>query len=331
MLVMENSNKKDISISIIRVCAMLAIVLAHILTYFSINTHQILSIGVEIFLIISGYLYSNRKIENKKEFLIKRAKKLLIPFIIWSFILSISTIVIYGKNKLAIQSFITSLFNLQGLNWIFLNTKIGINRISGIAHCWFLTVIFICYILMALIKNTELENKLKNKKYLILLIIAQIVLSYLKIQISYLICFYIGYSFIEKDKIDRKQARNIIVFAVIISITRITANLLIDGTILYNDVIARLSSLVIGYIFVIFVMYNEINANNFYKAISNNVVFNFFEEYSFYIYIVHYCFMKDPFNVNSITSNRTIQLSYILLMTFLSCIILKKVSNKITK
>ena len=48
------------SISIIRVIAMLSIILGHYLMMKNIYTYQLLSIGVEIFLLVSGYLYGTR-------------------------------------------------------------------------------------------------------------------------------------------------------------------------------------------------------------------------------------------------------------------------------
>lgn len=57
--------KQDLTLSAIRVLAMLSIILGHWLSFLGINTYQLLSVGVEIFLFLSGYLYSNKKLVKK--------------------------------------------------------------------------------------------------------------------------------------------------------------------------------------------------------------------------------------------------------------------------
>ena len=57
----------DPRISVIRVCAMLSIIAGHWLSMQNINHFQFGAIGVEIFFFVSGYLYSDKKIHNVKD------------------------------------------------------------------------------------------------------------------------------------------------------------------------------------------------------------------------------------------------------------------------
>lgn len=62
-------NEKDITVSIIRVLSMLMIILDHLLPWEGISTKQLLSVGVEIFLFISGYLYGDRVLDSFSKFI----------------------------------------------------------------------------------------------------------------------------------------------------------------------------------------------------------------------------------------------------------------------
>lgn len=59
--------KRNSSISIIRVLAMLLIIIGHYFRMVDIYDYQLTAVGVEIFLFISGYLYSDKIIENAKK------------------------------------------------------------------------------------------------------------------------------------------------------------------------------------------------------------------------------------------------------------------------
>lgn len=75
--------ERDYSISLLRIVAMFMIVGCHIASFLNNNIiAMILNVGVEIFLIISGYLYSNKVIINNKKFIVKRSKKIIKPLIV---------------------------------------------------------------------------------------------------------------------------------------------------------------------------------------------------------------------------------------------------------
>ena len=51
--------KYNPAISFVRVIAMMSIIVGHLFVIYGINDYQLLAIGVEIFLFISGFLYGN--------------------------------------------------------------------------------------------------------------------------------------------------------------------------------------------------------------------------------------------------------------------------------
>lgn len=60
----EMKSKFNPAISFIRVLAMFSIIVGHLCTAYNINTFQFGSIGVEIFLFISGFLYGNYQADS---------------------------------------------------------------------------------------------------------------------------------------------------------------------------------------------------------------------------------------------------------------------------
>lgn len=72
--------EKNLSITITRVISMLMIIVCHLLSWLDISfLAMILNVGVYIFLIISGILYSNKSIDDAVFFIKRRWEKLCIP------------------------------------------------------------------------------------------------------------------------------------------------------------------------------------------------------------------------------------------------------------
>lgn len=153
--------KRDSTISIIRVLAMISIIAGHVFAWENINTYQLLSIGVEIFLFVSGYLYAHKDIDSILAFLKERITKLLIPSWIMMCVLGIATWCIEGE--LESGTVLVYLLNLQGIPFVFRGIKNG--QLFQGGQLWFLTVIFACYIIMYWAKSIGLTRGLINIFY----------------------------------------------------------------------------------------------------------------------------------------------------------------------
>ena len=148
--------KKDPVISLIRVLAMFSIIIGHYLSMININHFQFGAIGVEIFLFISGWLYSEKQIEHCGKWLYGRCKRILVPYwIVLSFIIMLR---IAFKQENPLFSVVLFYLNLQGINKVL--PSITYESITGMGHTWFLTVLMICYVLMIFIKKEKnIEKK----------------------------------------------------------------------------------------------------------------------------------------------------------------------------
>ena len=78
---------KNIAISYIRLIAMILIVICHFLQFYGYKLAFYLNIGVQLFFIISGYLYGNKDIDNIVPFLKKRFRKILVPYWIMALVM----------------------------------------------------------------------------------------------------------------------------------------------------------------------------------------------------------------------------------------------------
>lgn len=110
--------------------------------FYDIETfmRQICFIGVDIFFFLSSYSISKRNIENYKEYIFVRFKKVYIPFIIFSLVA-----MIYFKWDVK-----TFILTISGLN-LFIK--------GGGSFLWFFPTIMIVYILLPLFNKINIKYK----------------------------------------------------------------------------------------------------------------------------------------------------------------------------
>lgn len=239
--------KYNIALSFVRVIAMLSIILGHLCKAYKINDYQFGGIGVEIFLFLSGYLYSNRQLNDYAKWLVGRWKRLIFPLWCAIGIYLIISIAI-GKNVEG-NSLICYIFCIQGIKNIFFD--ISIPKLPGMGQTWFLTVIIVCYFLMIVLKKALfIENWINDNKIISLLITValQIACCYVGIQLIYFIEFFIGYYFAKKDDetshnlwVTKKNVSALMILGGFSGVIRLVSKKYIDGSILYDRIVARWS------------------------------------------------------------------------------------------
>lgn len=146
-----NMSNRNISLQLIRVVAMLMIALDHILSRLAFPMQamivQIANSGVFIFLLLSGFLYGSKEIQDWKCWLRKRICRICIP--LWIFMIIDFVVEAILWNFFDIKYVFIYAFNLQGI--------LGVN--IGGTNLWFLTLIMFCYLL------TPIFQWLKQQKY----------------------------------------------------------------------------------------------------------------------------------------------------------------------
>lgn len=136
------SEKESNAIVIIRATAMFSIVLCHLFQAYNIlSIGSVLNIGVQVFLVMSGYLYGKKQITCWSQWYKKRFLKLYIPFtIVWLSVFLFH--IIFKTDTIKWYNIVNYLTNLQGLRLVFDITQL---HVSGLNHLWFMTAIMFAY------------------------------------------------------------------------------------------------------------------------------------------------------------------------------------------
>lgn len=332
------------SISIIRVLAMFLIVFGHVCSWAGIYLYQFGSLGVEIFLFISGYFYGKKQIKNKMKYLLDRTKRIMFPFWVLTFFLSMY-LLFTDEILLAFQQMAEALLNLIGFSkLVTFPTAIGSKHLSAISHCWFLTIIMICYIITAIIKGSKIERQVEEhaRLFLIIGIFAQIGIAFLGVQLSYILQYFIGYFFCRcEEKVTYKSYKFFVELSavtVVLCVGRFIANRFLDNTIFYDDVIARLSfnALAIWVIYIIDFVCSRFSS--FSNKVAKSKIWISIDKLSYPIYLTHYMFVKTPFNVDEYIKGDVLQVLCIIafsvmsaIVLYLICVLIGKINNKFIK
>lgn len=252
------------TISTMRVIAMTMIVAYHSLYFYTGVWWQFQStvvplwvkcskfldyIDLSMFVFISGFLYGwlylyKGKYQNKTKFIIGKARRLLIPYIVW------------GVSMILLQPSIH--------NWISLST--------GISHLWFLLMLFWIFCISTVLLRKKTENASPLKMPLIILLsylIWLITHTYsnhhyflcIEASLSYLPSFVLGY-FCAQKKIQQNSNS---IFKILLSLSILVFTIYIflcpELPNIGNDLLIRLLSYTI--IVSLFVELNRIRLTRF--------------------------------------------------------------------
>lgn len=313
------------SISVLRVFAMVLILFCHIVqehnSPYIQMTAQFLNVGVSIFLILSGYLYGSKDIkESYGSWIIKRAKRILIP--LYVFMLYLLIIYLINGNHINLINWIAYIFDLQGFQ-IYVHCA---------EHLCYLTIIMICYLITPLLnKNRSKMNKKYFKAFIPTLIIFEIIISYyINTQIgiyliyiyAYVLAYVIGYKW-DKNISNKKLIISIILAGIAILI-RLGGKVVFDDTILYNVIIVGYTQAIIALsILYVFIHYG--------KNMRYNRYIKYIDSISFYIYLVHYMYIVGPLRTMGITNNFIVNTVITLIVSTVTAIILNNICKLIYK
>ena len=323
----------DYSISFMRVCAMLFIMICHLGSHFKLTAiGQFFNIGVPIFFLVSGYLYGDKDIKDIKNWIKQRAIRLYVPLLLWGIIMT-AAMVVRGNQIPSFKEYIFFLLNLHGLNFIFYRMK---DLAMG---PWFFTVIMVCYLMTALyfIVRKHFKNLDKSLFYYggIIPLAGFIILVYLGVNLSGLLCYMIGFGLKKRALLSKKRPRNIyvsvIVFILTINIWLISRRF-IDGTIFYNQIIAPMSHVLIAVAFFIGVKWLFDQIPKPLNIIVSSKIFRWIDKISIFVYVCHDWYL-DPLFVDVFALNLPLIWSILIffLLTFITATGMSLIGEGITK
>lgn len=279
-------------------------------------TEYIYSFHMPLFVFVSGYIYSyskniKKKYSCRKEFIINKLKRLIVPYLITSILFMIPIQMIFDIYKDGEKSYISR---------VFFETILA----KRPAHLWYLLMLFNIFIIFIFV-----EKYIKSNKYIInILLLFFISIASIKIpnlyQISssfkYLIYFYIGYIICEnKNNIKDNLIKNKNIFLILHILVFNIMYFSIDNN--SENIVLKIITIIITPVLSIFALvwiYGYImklydNKNN-YKKIINSKLYKLIDKYNFNIYLVHQPIMLSIISIFTNVKISPIEL-YIILFT----------------
>lgn len=246
----EKTNKKMMILSFIGI---ILVVLGHTGNQINMmgNIFPYYSFHMVLFIFISGYFY-NTKNENdlwgRKGYIIKKTKKLVIPYFIWNLIYGIIVMIL---NKMDIVSYGEPI----SFNSLFIKPWISGHQYILNLTSWFLLALFLVNIVYILLRKTFTIMKLWNDYIAIFIffIIANVSIYLTKLNIDQMyiplirilfFMFFYQLGYIYKTKIEGKIKLNTILYFLLLIIVQLII-LKVDGQISYEACFMKFKSKII--------------------------------------------------------------------------------------
>lgn len=313
------NQQRSYTISCLRIFSMLLILLCHVIKYYtfipgSSHINQFFNVGVQVFLLISGYLQGRKEVVNYGNWMYKKAKRIWLPVIfVVAFDVIMLAIMHTPTDTLTIIMYLLNLHGLLFLNWNFFGN--AITEIPNLGPLWFTTMIMLCYIIIPVLqiinKKCIKESQKPINKCVVLLCVLYAVVLILSaarvVDLSYILLFIVGYCFgmfsFNKDHTCIKHELLLSVVMVILQFIRVVLRVKY-AEFQYYATYTIISHAALG----IWIFYTgffiEKNMPNLVRKIADNRVLKCFDSYSYFIYLVHGLFcMGIAFNVYIIIDN----------------------------
>lgn len=271
------------AISYLRALSLIMIVSCHICQVYGNHWAWVLNFGVQIFFVISGYLYGSRYVSNWKSWAVGRIRKVYLPFLVY-LVIVLPFYFIYHRESISIFSPIIYFFDIQGMYWG------GV--ILGLNHLWFLTDIGICYAITPFLQYvSEFKPFVKWRWILLFLITCALIVVILRFNgwhyhvLLYSIAYMVG-KFLWKWEWIALFA--LLAFSASMLVGDVSWELILNGG--AKAYLWRVISCLL--IFMTFLwVFNRINFT------WRPFVIRLLDRHSYYAYIVHHIYIIGPFSV----------------------------------
>lgn len=319
--IIDLNKGRNASISAIRMISMVFIILCHFFQYYENELCKWFNVGVQIFFVISGWLYANKQIDDPISFILRNFKKILVPY--WSFLFA--AVILY---LLFARDYLSPIDVFKSV--------VCAGTIKGLGHLWFVGYILFCYLLTPYLYwlKLKMDNKSTAKSiviYSIILVAIQITgfafnSYFLPYRVScYVIGFFMGSLW---PRFSKKNKRIFVLFVliptIIMSVGRIYFRYLTNGCfegmaltafVLYSHMMLGIT------IFLVLIQ--------LLHSIKYNAFLHWSDSISYHIYIVHVLFILSPFSLMELTAFSVINYLFIIIATIVTSICLKIVCQRI--
>lgn len=321
--------KKEYSISLIRTMALFMIIACHILQGLNNRLAFYVNVGVQIFFFISGYLYGKKKISDPSRFYKKQFIKILQPYIIVLFSILFVDVVIFNVPLISLK---TILGNILGLG-----AFAGTHKV--LTHTWFVTYILLCYLITPLLSNyLDLSNKKQIDIFKIIFILFVIALlvnlfGVVNFNAFWIVNYILGYIFSMYYVKNGYGYKKILDLTLIVIVLLLPFRMYIESNLLDSTNFLILKFCDFYHVILgcgIFLSLHRIfNKTNF--SLKSRKVLDFFDKYSYFIYLVHQIFILNKYSYLFITDYLILNIIFIIFSSIFWGVCLFKVNNVTTK
>lgn len=306
----------------IRMLAMISIVACHFCQYYNSEWAWWLNVGVQVFFIISGFLYGSRSIDEPIPWLQKRFVKILTPYYIFLTLVIISYLIV-SPDRLDLTYIVAS--------------YLVVGTIKGINHLWFVSFILLCYLITPyLAAIREYVSKKDTARALCILIVLASIYSITEIIISghfrpgMLLCYVAGYfTAFFVNRIGEKAINYCFWLSLI---PTVISNYVychihylqgqeMTGLLVH---ITDYSHAFLGYSITMLLMI-------VFKNIKRHRLLAYSDRYSNEIYLVHQLFILSPLTLLHVTSLSVINIPLALCAILLNAMLLNKFDKTLSK
>lgn len=298
------SKKESDALNLIRWLSTLSIVICHILQGYDNLYAWIFNLGVQVFFFLSGFLYGNKYIEKPGNFYKNRLIKLYLPYLIW-IIVSLVLLYCFAPDSFGYKDIIMQLLMQRNL--------------AGLNHLWFMYVIFLCYLILPIVDYCLTKNQVL---FIILFGFLTSIMLVFKYSPTYLwvSLYYVGYLCGRYSMIQKY----VLIISTIVT-TWIFAYCEYDLYVfkeisIWNNLLHASTGALI--FLVIFLSCKKIKLNTKISHLLTN-------RGGYEVYLTHHIFILGPVSLLFLTPYGWLNITIILLITFLCTYLLIKVTQKI--
>lgn len=313
------TSKESTVLSCVRIAAVIMIVLCHYFQAYDIKWAYVLNVGVQLFIILSGFLYGHKVICSWKEWWTKRLIKLYPP--VFVFLTLVTPLYLTLKpDSFNVWGMICNYTNIQGIPF----AVGGKFLVGGTRHLWFLTAIAMAYCI------TPILQKLKSYACIVfcLLWVTQVFAYFFLPKsfafiLSWLSLYGIGYMF---ANMNRKSQDFMLIFLLAIMAIILCYIHWSQITVYFNP-LNRLMHDVLGSL----LLFGGYKLLCWLPSIRLTTIAKLIDNYSYHIYIIHYFLLIGPFSLlhitDSVYSNILISFVSIIIITSIFAVICQSINN----
>ena len=277
-----------------------------------------LNIGVQIFFILSGFLYGGKRIERPLEWIGKQFKKILIPYYTF-LLLAVLLYVAFSPEALSPRNVVEAFF------------CVGV--IEGIGHLWFVGYILICYLITPCLQSivSDLHNKDFGKSLLFILGLLAVysvvgICTHSYFRPGRILCYVVGY--LVASYYQHYGNRTIYVGLILSFVLAVVSNSVFCYLkyAMRWDMMGPLVHLT-DYSRLFLGLFMTLALLVAFRSMGEHGVLKASDKISYEIYLVHQLFILSPFTLMSISGHWAVNLVTVLMAICTSGYVLRRISH----